>query len=392
MDSSVGKLMAPTTKRTPTPPKSFLDLKAQFASIRSEVLAAVNSTLESQDFILGPEVEAFEKEISALTGCAHAIGCASGSDALILALLALDIGSDDEVITTPFTFFASAGSIARVGATPVFVDIDPVTYNIDPRAIKKAITPRTKAIMPVHLFGLSAEMHEIKEIADAQNIPIVEDAAQAIGARYKDWEVGSLGLIGCFSFFPSKNLGGAGDGGIITTNDAAIAEKLRILRVHGARNKYEYELLGMNSRLDALQAAILRVKLRHLNRWANARRRNAQRYVDLFHEAGLKSAFTLPVTPPGMLHVYNQFTVRAQDRDALREFLRGRHVPSEVYYPKPLHLQKAFAYLGYKTGDFPVSESASLEVVSLPIYPELTEEQQTFIVAAFVDFHANRSK
>jgi dTDP-4-amino-4,6-dideoxygalactose transaminase len=367
-------------------PLPFLDLKAQFASIRQEVLDAVNRTLESQHFILGPEVEALEKEVSALTGCSHAIGCASGSDALILTLLALEIGRGDEVITTPFTFFASAGSIARVGAKPVFVDIDPETFNIDPRAVKKAITPQTKAIMPVHLYGLSANMNAIHDVAAANQIPVIEDAAQAIGARYEGRVVGNMGLTGCFSFFPSKNLGGAGDGGMITTSDAQVADKLRILRVHGARNKYEYELLGMNSRLDALQAAILRVKLRHLDRWAAARQNNAQRYHELFREFRLESRVTPPVTPSRLTHVYNQFTIRVKNRDAVREHLQRRGVPTEVYYPKPLHLQKAFAYLGHKAGDFPFSEAASLEVVSLPIYPELTEEQQRFVVAALADF------
>jgi dTDP-4-amino-4,6-dideoxygalactose transaminase len=366
----------------------FLDLKAQFASIREEVLEAVNRTLESQHFILGPEVEALESEICTLTKCTHAVGCASGSDALILALLALDIGPGDEVITTPFTFFASAGSIARVGARPIFVDIDPQTYNIEPHAITGAITSRTKAIMPVHLFGLSADMKMIQESAATNHLPVIEDAAQAIGACYHDRAVGNISLMGCFSFFPSKNLGGAGDGGMITTNDVTVADKLRILRVHGARNKYEYELLGMNSRLDALQAAILRVKLRHLERWADARRNNAHRYFELFREFGLQSMVTLPVTPTGLLHVYNQFTVRVKNRDAIREYLRARGVPTEVYYPKPLHLQPAFAYLGHKIGEFPFSESASLEVVSLPIYPELTEEQQRSIVGAFADFYA----
>lgn len=387
---AVSKVLKPT-KSGPdgNRPLPFLDLKAQFADIRDEVLVAVTRTLESQHFILGPEVQAFEKEISALTECSYAIGCASGSDALILALLALDIGPGDEVITTPFTFFASAGSIARVGATPVFADIDSETYNIDPQAIKRAITPRTKAIMPVHLFGLAADMSATLELADAAGIPVVEDAAQALGARYGNRAVGSLGLIGCFSFFPSKNLGGAGDGGMITTNDGALADKLQVLRVHGARNKYEYEVLGMNSRLDALQAAILSVKLRHLERWTDGRRNNAARYVALFREFGLESRIGLPVTPDGMLHVYNQFTVRVKDRDVLREYLRGRGVPVEIYYPKPLHLQKAFAYLGHQAGDFPFSESASAEVLSIPIYPELTEEQQRFVVAAFADFYGN---
>jgi dTDP-4-amino-4,6-dideoxygalactose transaminase len=368
-------------------PFPFLDLKAQFASIRGEVTDAVARVLESQYFILGPEVDAFEKEVSAYTGCKYAIGCASGSDALILALLALDIGPGDEVITAPFTFFASAGSVARVGATPVFVDIDPLAFNIDPGAIERAITPRTKAIMPIHLFGLCAEMDEIQRVAASRGIPVIEDAAQAIGARYKDRQAGSIGTIGCFSFFPSKNLGGAGDGGMLTTNDALLAEKLRLLHVHGARTKYEYELLGVNSRLDALQAAILRVKLRHLESWSAGRQKNAGRYRELFREFRLVSNVTLPVAPAHASHIYNQFTIRIKERDALREYLVSRGIPSEIYYPKPLHLQKAFAYLGHKSGDFPVSEAASLQVLSLPIFPELTETRQHSVVSAIADFY-----
>lgn len=366
----------------------FLDLKAQFTGMRHEILEAVTRVLESQHFILGPEVEAFEKEISVLTGCSYAIGCASGSDALILTLLALEIGRGDEVITTPFTFVASAGSIARVGAKPVFVDIDAQTFNISLRAIEKAITSRTKAILPVHLFGLCAEMNEINEIAAEHGLAVIEDAAQAIGARYHGRAAGSLGVMGCFSFFPSKNLGGAGDGGLVTTSDAALADRLRLLRVHGAQKKYEYDLLGMNSRLDALQAAILRVKLGHLEQWAAGRRRNAERYRELFHEFRLETTIRPPITPPGYTHVYNQFTIRVRDRDALREHLQSRSIPTEVYYPKSLHLQKAFAYLGHKEGDFPESEAAAQEVLSLPIYPELTEEQQRSVVAAIADFDA----
>lgn len=369
----------------------FLDLKAQFATIREEIQDAVARTLESQQFILGPEVEAFEKEVGALTECSFSIGCASGSDALILALLALEIGPGDEVITAPFTFFASAGSIARVGAKPVFVDIDPQTFNLSPQAIPSAITPRTRAIMPIHLFGLSADMNKIHKVASAHRLPVVEDAAQAIGARYEGHPIGSLGLMGCFSFFPSKNLGGAGDGGMIITNDATLAGRLRLLHLHGARDKYEYELLGMNSRLDALQAAILRVKLRHLDGWAAARRRNADRYRELFREFHLESAVRLPIEPNDFTHVYNQFTIRSKNRDNLREHLRFRGIPSEIYYPKPLHLQAAFAYLGYKAGQFPDSEAASREVLSLPIYPELTEDQQRVVVSAIADFHAART-
>jgi dTDP-4-amino-4,6-dideoxygalactose transaminase len=365
-----------------TKPLPFLDLKAQFASIREEILEAVRRNLESQQFILGPEVDAFEKEISELTRCSHSIACASGTDALILALLALDIGPGDEVITTPFTFVASAGSIARVGARPVFVDIDPHTFNIDPRKIEKAITSRTRAIMPVHLFGLSAAMDEINAIADPRKIPVIEDAAQAIGAQVHGRPAGSLGAMGCFSFFPSKNLGGAGDGGMVTTNDGAVAERLKLLHLHGARDRYVYEIVGMNSRLDALQAAILRVKLRHLSEWNEARRRNAAHYRSLFEEFHLAGKVVGPEEPPNFTHVYNQFTIRVKNRDALREILRAHGIPSEIYYPIPLHLQKAFEYLKYSPGHFPESESASREVLSLPIYPELSEAQQRAVIAA----------
>jgi dTDP-4-amino-4,6-dideoxygalactose transaminase len=378
--------MTPAATSRMTADFPFLDLRAQHTSIRGEILEAVTTVLDSQRFILGPQVDAFEQEVSLVTGCVNSIGCASGSDALALALMALEVGRGDEVITTPFTFVASAGAIARAGATPVFVDIDPHTFNIDPAAIEKAITLRTKAIMPVHLFGQASDMNKIQDVASARRIPVIEDAAQAIGARYEGRAVGSMGLIGCFSFFPSKNLGAAGDGGMVTTNDARLAEKLRLLRVHGARKKYEYETLGMNSRLDALQAAILRVKLRHLNRWSIARRNNAKRYCELFREFRVETMITPPADKPGSVHIYNQFTIRVKERDALREYLKSRRIPTEIYYPKPLHLQNAFAYLGHKPGDFPKAEAASREVLSLPIYPELTEEQQRAVVAAFADF------
>jgi dTDP-4-amino-4,6-dideoxygalactose transaminase len=374
--------------RAPRPVFPFLDLKAQFTGVRAEIVAAVTEVLESQHFILGPEVEALEREVASLTGCAHGIACASGSDALMLALLALEVGRGDEVITTPFTFVASAGSIARVGAKPVFADIDPHTFNISPQAIERVITLRTRAIMPVHLFGLPADMNKIQEIASACKLPIIEDAAQAIGARHEGRAVGSLGIMGCFSFFPSKNLGGAGDGGMITTSDVSIADRLRVLRAHGARKKYEYEVLGVNSRLDALQAAILRVKFRHLQGWTSLRRSNAERYRDLFKEFRVQTLLQAPIEPVGQKHVYNQFTIRSRDRNALRQYLTHRSIPTEIYYPKPLHLQRAFAYLGYKQGDFPISENASLEVLSLPIYPEIPEEYQRAVVAAVADFDA----
>ena len=366
-------------------PLSFLDLKAQYAAIRAEINEAVGRTLESQHFILGPEVSELENELAALTRCKYAIACASGTDALILALRALGVGAGDEVITTPFTFVASAGSIAQLGATPVFVDIDPQTFNIDPSGIDEAITPRTKAIMPVHLFGLTASMDEINAVAGRNGIAVVEDAAQAIGARYHERPAGSLGLLGCFSFFPSKNLGAAGDGGLITTNDAQLAERLKLLHLHGAHQRYEYEILGMNSRLDALQAAILRVKLRHLDDWNSRRRGNAARYRRFFEDLGLTEKVSVPLEPAHMTHVYNQFTIRVPHRDEVRERLRDEGIPNEIYYPIPLHLQKAFNYLSYKPGDFPESERASQEVLSLPIYPELTEEQLHRVVSAIAD-------
>lgn len=364
----------------------FLDLKAQFSGLRAEVLAAVVRVLESQHFILGPEVEGFEQDLARLLGCRFAIGCASGSDALLLSLMALEIGPRDEVITTPFTFVATAGSIARVGARPVFVDIDAETFNIDPRQIKRAITPRTRAIMPVHLFGLPAEMDSVLEIAAEHRLMVIEDAAQAIGARYRGKAVGNLGALGCFSFFPSKNLGGAGDGGLVTTDDPRLADCLKVLRAHGSRRKYEYERLGINSRLDALQAAILRAKLRHLEEWTEGRQRNAERYRALFGEYDLENSVRLPSTPMDRTHIYNQFVIRVQERDALRSFLKEKGVPTEVYYPSSLHLQRAFAYLGNKEGSFPLAEAASAQVLALPIFPELTEEQQRHVVTEIAHF------
>jgi len=364
----------------------FLDLKAQFSPIREEIMSAVTRVLESQHFILGLEVSAFEQEAASYLGCKYAVGCASGSDALTLALMALGIGQGDEVITVPFTFVATAGSIARLGATPVFVDIDGDTYNIDPAALEAAITPKTKAIMPVHLFGLAADMNPILEIARRHGLPVIEDAAQAIGAEYKGKKVGNFGVMSCFSFFPSKNLGGAGDGGLITTDDVQLAQRLKLLRAHGSRSKYEYEILGVNSRLDAIQAAILRVKLAYLNEWTEARRRNADRYRELVSQFGLDRRISTPPEPVGYKHVYNQFTIRTKQRDDLREFLRSNGIPTEIYYPFPLHLQPAFAGLGYKPGSMPNSEAASVEVLSLPIFPELSSEQQESVVSSISEF------
>ncbi len=368
----------------------FLDLQAQFATIRKEVLAAVTEVLERQHFILGPEVEALERELASFIGAQYAVGCASGSDALLLALDAAEIGRDDEVITTPFTFVATGGSIARIGARPVFVDIDPRSFNIDPRQIESAITPRTRAIIPVHLFGLPADMNSILDMAAKHRLIVIEDAAQAIGARFQDKAVGSLGDFGCFSFFPSKNLGGAGDGGLVTTNNSQFADRLKVLRVHGSRKKYDCEVLGINSRLDALQAAILLVKLRHLEAWTAARRRNADRYRSLVTDFGLQNHVKLPETRHDRTHIFNQFVVRVEERDELRDFLSGRGIPTEIYYPSPLHLQRAFAYLGKKKGDFPQAEAASEQVLALPIYSEMREEQQQGVVVAIADFYAVR--
>ncbi len=364
----------------------FLDLTAQFARVREDVTSAVVKVLEDQHFILGPEVEKLEVEIAPMLGAEFAIGCASGSDALVLALMALEIGPGDEVITTPFTFGATAGAIARVGARPVFVDILSDTYNMDPAALEAAMTARTRAIMPVHLFGQAANIAEISKFASERGIPVVEDAAQAIGAQYQGQPVGSLGAIGCFSFFPSKNLGCAGDGGLVTTNDAELAGTLRALRVHGCRKKYQYDLIGMNSRLDAMQAAILRVKLRHLDTWTAERQRNAARYRTMFAERGLESAVKLPVAMADRNHVYNQFVVRTHERDALRTHLQAAGIPTEIYYPAPLHTERAYQYLGYKAGDFPQSEAAAKETVALPIYSELSEAQQRAVVVAIESF------
>jgi len=368
----------------------FLDLRAQFATIHDEVMQAVAQVFESQYFILGPEVKLLEDEVATKLGARFAIGCASGTDALILSLLAAGIGKGDEVITTPFSFIATAGSIAYVGAKPVFVDINPVTFNINPALLEAAVTPKTRAIMPVHLFGLPADMDPILAIAREHNLVIVEDAAQAIGSRYAGRFAGTFGDYGCFSFFPSKNLGGAGDGGMITTNDARIAERLQMLRVHGSKKKYFHEMIGTNSRLHALQAAVLRVKLRHLGDWQQGRQNRADRYRRLFESAGLASFISTPPRPPAKFeHVYNQFTIRSSRRDDLKAFLHSAGVPSEIYYPLCIHLQEAFTYLGHMPGDFPESEKASREVLSLPVYPELPDAQQDRVVQTISDFRSS---
>ncbi len=367
----------------------ILDLSVQHQQIADEVGVAVARVLNSQKFILGPEVREFEQELAPYCQCAEAVGCASGSDALLLALMACGVGPGDEVITTPFSFFATVGSIVRLGAKAVFVDIDEASFNIDANRIESAITERTKAIMPVHLFGQCAEMARINELACQSGIEVIEDAAQAIGAEYRGRRAGSLGAVGCFSFYPSKNLGGAGDGGLLTTNDLDMAETLRTLRAHGAKKKYYHDRVGINSRLDSLQAAILRVKFRYLDQWAHARRANAQRYRELFRDAGLVSSdsIQLPVESESSLHVYNQFVIRARDRDKLRAYLAERGVGTEVYYPVPLHLQACFKDLGHQSGDFPESERAADEALAIPIYPELGANAQGYVVETIASFY-----
>lgn len=360
----------------------LLDLRAQYETLREETRAAVDRVFESQGFVLGREVGALESEIAAYTGARHAIGCANGSDALLLALMALDVRAGDEVITTPYSFFATAGSIARLGARPAFVDIEPHTYNIDVEKIEAAISERTRALLPVHLYGQCAEMDALVEIARRHNVPVIEDAAQAIGAEDRGRGAGALGQIGCFSFYPTKNLGGAGDGGMLSTNDDALAARLRSLRVHGEASKYRHREIGFNSRLDSLQAAVLRVKLPHLDAWSDARARHAARYRELFRDAGLSEEIESPFEREGVRHIYNQFVVRVRGggRDALIEHLRGAGVGTEIYYPVPLHLQECFRYLGYAEGDFPEAERAARETLALPVYPELTEDQQQYVV------------
>ncbi len=355
----------------------LLDLKAQYAAIRAEVDAAIAEVLESQHFILGPKVDQCEKAIAAYSGCSHAIGVSSGSDALLACLMAENIGPGDEVITTPYTFFATVGAIARLGATPVFVDIDPATYNLDSSQIPSKVTDRTRAIIPVHLYGQMADMDAVMRVADQHGLVVIEDAAQAIGAEYKGRRAGSIGHYGCFSFFPSKNLGAAGDGGMVVTNDAQRAEKLRCLRAHGSKPKYYHKIVGGNFRLDALQAAIVSAKLSHLDHWTAARQRNARRYDQLFGEAGL------PIGLPAVVadrHIFNQYVIRVSGRDELQVYLRRKAVGTEVYYPVPLHLQECFAYLGHTVGDFPESERAARETLAVPIYPELTEAQAGYVV------------
>jgi dTDP-4-amino-4,6-dideoxygalactose transaminase len=360
----------------------LLDLKAQYVDLKADIDAAVKGVFESQFFIGGPEVKGLEEEVARYSQCTHAVACASGTDALLMAMWALGIGPGDEVVTSAYSFFASAGTIANNGATPVFVDIDPRTYNMDPLRVEAAITPRTKAIMPVSLFGQCADLPAIRAIGEKHKLYVIEDAAQAIGSEWEGKRSGSMTDFGCFSFFPSKNLGGAGDGGMMVTQNAEFADKARLLCNHGAKPKYYHSLVGTNSRLDALQAAILRVKLRHLDRWSEKRAKNAALYNQLFEGAKVGR----PYHDPRTRHIYNQYVLRVEKRDELRKHLTDHGIGNEVYYPVPLHLQKCFSMLGYATGSMPNAEAAALETIALPIYPELTEEQIRYVAATVRDF------
>ena len=387
-------------------PVPLLDLKAQYSAIREELREAIDRVAESQHFILGPEVVALEKDVAEYSQCEFGIGVSSGSDALLVTLMAIDIKPGDEVLTTPYTFFATAGAVSRLGAKPIFVDIDPLTYNLEPAALEAAITERTRAIIPVHLYGQMADMDAIMEIAARHKLYVIEDAAQAIGSEYKGRRAGSIGDFGCFSFFPSKNLGGFGDGGMVTANDPVLADRVKLLRNHGYSPKYYNKVVGGNFRLDAIQAAVLRVKLKYLDLWTEARQRNAALYRDLFNRAELSinpqsllgndgafqtlddlNGVVLPVEAPDRRHIYNQFVIRSRRRDELINFLKERKIGTEIYYPVPMHLQECFADLGYGAGDFPASERAADETLALPIYPELTEEMMERVVSAVADFH-----
>jgi dTDP-4-amino-4,6-dideoxygalactose transaminase len=365
----------------------LLDLIEQNAALRPEIEAALGRVLDTNGFILGNEVATLEKELAEFCRVRHAIGCASGSDAILLALMALDVGPGDEVITTPYSFFATVSSITRLGATPVFVDIEPDTFNLDVNGAAEKITSRTKAIEPVHLYGQCTDMTALLAVAQEHGVAVVEDAAQAIGAKWDDKPAGSMGNVGCFSFYPSKNLGGMGDGGFVTTNDDGLAAKLRALRVHGAEEKYYHKYVGLNSRLDGFQGAVLRVKLPHLDDWTAKRRRNAEIYRQLFTDKGLGEEVVTPIERREAYHIYNQFVIRVPDRrDELREYLGTHEIGTDIYYPVPLHLQECFEYLGYRQGDLPNAEEAAMETLALPIYPELSEAQISFIVDRVADF------
>jgi dTDP-4-amino-4,6-dideoxygalactose transaminase len=363
----------------------LLDLQAQYRPLREEVLAAITRVCDSQRFIMGAEVEALERELAASLGVAEAVSVSSGTDALLASMMALGIGPGDEVITSTYSFFATAGCVTRLGATPRLVDIDPLTYNIRPDGVRAALSRRTKAIIPVHLYGLCADMDPLLSIAAEAGVPLIEDACQAIGATYKGRQAGSMAAAACFSFFPSKNLGAFGDAGLVTTNDPKLAHEVRLLRNHGAEPRYFHKRVGGNFRLDAIQAAVLRVKLPHLARWTAMRRDNALRYHRLFADNGLTGRAGLPSEPAGYFHIYNQFVVRVPNRDRVRAFLADRGIGTEIYYPVPFHLQECFADLGHARGDFPEAEAAAGATLALPIYGELTAEQQEAVVKALAD-------
>jgi dTDP-4-amino-4,6-dideoxygalactose transaminase len=378
----------------------MLDLQRQYEQVRAEVLAAVGRVCASQHYILGPEVEAFERELAEFCGAREGVGCASGTDALWLALAAAGIQPGDQVLTTPFSFFASASSIVRTGARPVFADIDPLTFNLDPARVESflgsARRDKLRALLPVHLYGQCADMNALQQLADEFQLPLIEDAAQAIGAQCGERKAGSMGVCAAFSFYPTKNLSAYGDAGLVTTTDPAMAEHMRRLRNHGSPRRYVHEEFGWNSRLDAMQAAILHVKLKYMDAWNEARRQRAARYDQLFAAAGLTSdapqsensaPLQLPHTSPGAHHVFHQYVVRAYRREELRDFLTARKIGTEVYYPIPLHLQPCFVYLGYREGDFPEAERAAKEVLALPMFPELTEEEQKRVVESIADFY-----
>jgi dTDP-4-amino-4,6-dideoxygalactose transaminase len=365
----------------------LLDLRSQYQSVRDEVRTAMDRVLESQQFILGPEVEALEEEIAQYCGCKYAIGVSSGTDALLVSLMALGVTSGDEVLTTPFTFFATVGSVLRLGASVAFADISSESFNIDPAELEKNLRAGTKAIMPVHLFGQSADMEPILHVAEKHGVPVIEDAAQAIGSEYHGHRVGSMGAVGCFSFFPSKNLGAFGDGGMVTTNDSHLARRIKMLRNHGSATKYDHEILGGNFRLDALQAAVLRVKLKHLDSWSAKRGKNAAFYTRRFRELGLAGKQIIPPVVVHERHIYNQYVIRAEERDRLREFLGSKGVATEIYYPKALHLQSCMPEGRYREGDFPVTEAACASVMALPIFPELTVDQKEYVVSTIAEFY-----
>ena len=386
----------------------LLDLKAQYATIRDKIKAAVDEVLESQRFILGSQVAAFEQEIARFCEVPYAVAVASGTDALFLSLKALGIGPGDSVVTVPFTFFATAGAIVNLGARPLFVDIDEATFNMDPRClsvlfgrdctfnlatqklIHKSTSTVVKAIVPIHIFGQCADMEEIVSIARRYQLPVVEDACQAIGARFQGKRAGSMGDLGCFSFFPSKNLGGGGDGGMVVSGRKDLAELVRLLRAHGAQSKYRHSIVGFNSRLDEIQAAILRVKLSFVEDWNQARQRNAAAYERDFQAAGLYGRILTPITRPDCSHIFHQYVVRCQNRDELKAFLKSRGIGTEVYYPVPLHEQECFFKLGYNSSDFPCSSAAAREVLALPVYPELTDEQRAYVVSAIGQFYRQK--